>query len=122
MDRDGLRQMLEQVASGGIPVEAAIARLQAAPFDDLGFARVDHHRALRDGLPEVVLALGKTPAQVAAIGRHVVEESGRLLVTRIDSAQLAAFHRSWTLSKCGSASGTGTLRRSRQPFHSEYSS
>jgi hypothetical protein len=90
MDRDGLRQMLEQVASGGIPVEAAIARLQAAPFDDLGFARVDHHRALRDGLPEVVLALGKTPAQVAAIGRHVVEESGRLLVTRIDSAQLAA--------------------------------
>ena len=90
MDRDGLRQMLEQVASGGIPVEAAIARLRAAPFDDLGFARVDHHRALRDGLPEVVLALGKTPAQVAAIGRHVVEESGRLLVTRIDSAQLAA--------------------------------
>jgi len=90
MDRDGLRQMLEQVASGGIPVDAAIARLQAAPFDDLGFARVDLHRALRDGLPEVVLALGKTPAQVAAIGRHVVEESGRLLVTRIDSAQLAA--------------------------------
>jgi hypothetical protein len=90
MDRDGLRQMLEQVASGGIPVDAAIARLQAAPFDDLGFARVDHHRALRDGLPEVVLALGKTPAQVAAIGRHIIEESGRLLVTRIDSAQLAA--------------------------------
>jgi hypothetical protein len=90
MDRDALRQMLEQVATGGLPVEAAVARLRAAPFDDLGFARVDHHRALRDGLPEVVLGLGKKPEQVVAIGRRVIEEAGRLLVTRIEAAQLAA--------------------------------
>lgn len=82
--------MLDEVASGGMPVEAALARLRSAPFDDLGFARVDHHRAIRDGLPEVVLGIGKTPHQVAEIARRIVGEAGRLLVTRIDSAQLDA--------------------------------
>jgi NCAIR mutase (PurE)-related protein len=58
--------------------------LRHLPYEDIGFAKVDHHRELRDSLPEVVLGQGKTPAQVAAIGASIVERSGRLLVTRLD--------------------------------------
>jgi NCAIR mutase (PurE)-related protein len=54
------------------------------PYEDLGFAKVDHHRELRDGLPEVVLGQGKTPDQIAAMGRTLAGRTGRLLVTRLD--------------------------------------
>ena len=81
---DKLRLLLEAVANGGVDVEAALASLRHLPYEDLDFAKIDHHRELRDGLPEVILGLGKTPAQVAAIGEKLVERSGRLLVTRLD--------------------------------------
>jgi len=90
MDRDDLRSLLEAVASGGMTIESATARLAAAPYDDLGFAAVDHHRAIRDGLPEVVLAMGKTPRQVALIARNILDAAGRVLVTRVESAHLEA--------------------------------
>jgi NCAIR mutase (PurE)-related protein len=61
-----------------------MASLRHLPFEDLDFAKIDHHRELREGLPEVVLGLGKTPDQVARIGEKLVERSGRLLVTRLD--------------------------------------
>jgi NCAIR mutase (PurE)-related protein len=72
------------VAAGSIEVDAALAELRHLPYEDLGFAKLDHHRGLRDALPEVVLAEGKTPAQVASIGERLVARSGRLLVTRLD--------------------------------------
>ena len=56
----------------------AAAALETLPFEDLGFARADHHRELRDGFPEVILGLGKTPAQVTGIGASIVAHSGRL--------------------------------------------
>ena len=90
MDRDSLRELLAAVAAGDTPVGEALRRLERAPYDDLGFARVDHHRAIRDGLPEVVLALGKTPEQVAVIGRSILDAAGRLLVTRVEEAHVAA--------------------------------
>lgn len=90
MDRDALRELLRRVAAGELAPDEAASRFRAAPFDNLGFARVDHHRALRDGLPEVVLALGKTPAQVVAIARRIVDHAGRLLVTRVDLPHLDA--------------------------------
>src|SRR5438876_746415 len=62
-----LRRILESVREGGLDVAAAVERLRDLPYEDLGFAQIDHHRALRLGLPEVVLAEGKTPAQVAEI-------------------------------------------------------
>src|SRR5688500_9156719 len=93
MDREGLRELLEAIAAGEAGVDDALRRLEAAPFEDLGFAQVDHHRALREGLPEVVLGLGKTPAQVAEIARAVFERSNRVLVTRIDEMQLAVVRR-----------------------------
>jgi len=90
MDRDEVRELLGSVAAGETSPEEAARKLERAPYDDLGFARVDHHRALRDGLPEVVLALGKTPEQVAAIARSVLDAAGRVLVTRIEGEQVLA--------------------------------
>jgi pyridinium-3,5-biscarboxylic acid mononucleotide synthase len=90
LDADQLRALLEDVRDGRTTPDAAVGALTTLPFEDLGFARIDHHRALRDGFPEVVLGLGKTPEQVAAIGARIVADSGRLLVTRSTPAQHAA--------------------------------
>jgi len=82
MDAEGLRRLLELVRTGEIPVADAAAQLKAAPFTDLEFAKVDHHRALRHGHPEIVYAPGKTPEQAAAIAVEIAGRSGRVLVTR----------------------------------------
>ena len=70
-------------------MEGALERLRHLPYEDIGFAKLDHHRALRDSLPEVVLGQGKTPQQVVDIAERLVEQSGRLLVTRIDGEVFA---------------------------------
>jgi pyridinium-3,5-biscarboxylic acid mononucleotide synthase len=89
-----LHDLLEQVAAGALNVDAAHERLvealRARPFEDLGFARVDHHRAVRQGFPEVVLGLGKTPAQIAAIAAEIASHGSTLLVTRADEDAYAA--------------------------------
>ncbi len=90
MDQDTLRTLLRQVAGGLVPPDEAARQLESAPFVDLGFANVDTHRALRDGLPEVILAMGKTPTQVARISQEVFARAGRLLVTRVEPDHLAA--------------------------------
>jgi pyridinium-3,5-biscarboxylic acid mononucleotide synthase len=81
-----LEQLLDRVRSGTIEPAAASTRildaLRTAPFDNLGFARVDTHRALRQGFPEVILGIGKTPAQIAAIAERIVARGQTLLVTR----------------------------------------
>jgi NCAIR mutase (PurE)-related protein len=84
MDRDQLRSLLDQVKSGATDVESALGRLQHMPFEDLGFAKVDHHRELRHGMPEVVFAKGKTPEQVVAIAERLVQHSRNVLITRAD--------------------------------------
>lgn len=77
-----MRELLEELRRGELLVEEAVARLRDLPFEDVGFAAIDHHRALRKGFPEVVLGEGKTPEQVAAIAERLAANSGRLLVTR----------------------------------------
>src|SRR5262245_26133093 len=81
-----LQDLLERVARGEVaPTQAReqlIEAFRARPFEDLGFARVDHHRSVRQGFPEVVLGLGKTPAQIAAIAAEIVARGSTLLVTR----------------------------------------
>jgi len=79
-----MRALLEQVKRGEIEPEAALGRLRHMPFEDLGFAKVDHHRALRHGMPEVIFAKGKTPEQVAGIAASVLEHCPNLLITRAD--------------------------------------
>jgi len=81
-----LEDLIDQVASGAIDPAAAKERvleaMRAQPYGDLGFARVDHHRAVRQGFPEVILGLGKTPAQIAAVAERIVARGQALLVTR----------------------------------------
>jgi NCAIR mutase (PurE)-related protein len=89
-----LRRLFEDVRTGAVDPAAASARvlhvLRAAPFEDLGFARVDTHRELRQGFPEVILGLGKTPAQIAAIASRIVASGQALLVTRASDEAFAA--------------------------------
>lgn len=89
-----LRSLLDSVREGALTLDAAHQRLLTAlrdqPFEDLGFARVDHHRAIRQGFPEVVLGLGKTPDQIAKIAAQIVAHDHPLLVTRADEAAWAA--------------------------------
>jgi pyridinium-3,5-biscarboxylic acid mononucleotide synthase len=82
MDQDQLRALLDQVRSGDLDTEGALARLRHMPFEDLGYAKVDHHRALRHGMPEVIFAKGKTPDQVVGIAESVLEHAPNLLITR----------------------------------------
>jgi NCAIR mutase (PurE)-related protein len=85
--REDLEALLESVSRGDVEPRRALERLAQLPFRDLGFARADLHRELRQGAPEAVLAEGKTPEQVAAIARAMLEGgSGSVLVTRADAA------------------------------------
>ena len=84
MDQDQIRSLFEQVRSGAVDIDAAMKRMRHMPFEDLGFAKVDHHRALRHGMPEVVFAKGKTPAQVVAIAASLLDNSHNVLITRAD--------------------------------------
>ncbi|MEO8259621.1 MAG: nickel pincer cofactor biosynthesis protein LarB [Acidobacteriota bacterium] len=94
MNPSELEQLLAGVSRGDIAVSDAqhqvLEMVRASPFEDLGFARVDHHRAVRQGFPEVVLGLGKTPAQTAAIAANIVARGSTLLVTRASEAAYAA--------------------------------
>jgi pyridinium-3,5-biscarboxylic acid mononucleotide synthase len=86
MTQEQIRTLLESVRSGAMEVDAAVERMRHLPFEDLGFAKIDHHRALRHGMPEVVFAKGKTPEQVAEIASHLVSNTPNVLVTRADQA------------------------------------
>lgn len=80
---DDIRDLLDLVCSGEVSPEAALERLRALPFSDLGFAKVDHHRELRQGFAEVVLCERKTPEQARDIARVLLEQnSGNILLTR----------------------------------------
>lgn len=85
MDQKQIRALFEQVRSGSVDVEAAVARMRNMPFEDLGFAKVDHHRALRQGMPEVIFAKGKTPEQVVAIAERLLDNGPNVLITRADA-------------------------------------
>jgi len=91
MDAPALEQLLADVASGLCTVDDAVRRLRRLPFADLGFARVDHHRALRQRIPEAVYGPGKTPEQCARIVVELLgEPGGPVLLTRADPAQVKA--------------------------------
>lgn len=90
MDSQQVRALLEAVRAGTTTPDEALEALARLPYEDLGFARIDHHRALREGFSEVVFGLKKTPAQIAEIGARIAAASGRLLVTRADEQQYAA--------------------------------
>lgn len=86
MRPEQLREILARLLDGTLDVEEALGALKHLPFDDLGFARVDHHRELRVGLPEVIFGQGKTGEQVAAIAARLRDAGQSVLVTRLDAA------------------------------------
>lgn len=89
-----LQQLMAEVASGQLTPDDAVARLRHLPFEDLGFAKVDHHRALRIGFPETIFGAGKTPAQIVAIANRMRENGSNVLATRCapEALALAAAH------------------------------
>jgi NCAIR mutase (PurE)-related protein len=108
MNVDSLRTLLAAVQAGDLAVSDALSRLRKLPFEDIGFARIDHHRSLRTGAPEVVFAEGKTAEQVVAIVARMVASETNVLVTRLDPEKAEHLHggsydeasRTWT-RRCG---------------------
>ena len=95
MTPDHLRRILERVARGELAAADAFEQVKRLPFEDLGFAKVDHHRALRRGFPEAVFGAGKTPEQIVAIVGKITARGQRVLVTRTSAevhARVAAVH------------------------------
>jgi hypothetical protein len=90
MDAEAIRGLLADVRAGRLNVDEALGRLRGLPYADLGFAKVDLHRALRGGAPEAVFCPGKTPEQVVAIVRRLAAEHVNVLATRADAAAAAA--------------------------------
>jgi len=82
MDRARLEALLTEVRDGKTGIDDALGRLRDLPFEDLGFAKLDHHRALRTGMPEVIFAAGKTATQVTSIFAHMAKAGGNVLATR----------------------------------------
>jgi pyridinium-3,5-biscarboxylic acid mononucleotide synthase len=90
MNAESIRKLFEQVRRGSLSPDEAVDRLRHLPFEDLDFAKVDHHRALRVGMPEIILGAGKTPAQVAGIFARLAKHGGNVLATRATQPQFAA--------------------------------
>src|SRR2546428_4284233 len=90
MNREAMRALLEEVRAGRLGVEAALARLRGLPYEDLGFAKVDQHRALRGGAPEAIFCQGKSAEQIVAIARRLAEHHFNVLATRADPGIAAA--------------------------------
>ena len=90
MNADSIRKLFEQVRKGRLSPDEGVERLRHLPFEDLGFAKVDHHRRLRVGMPEVVFGQGKTPAQMAEIFTRLAKHGGNVLATRASEEQFAA--------------------------------
>jgi pyridinium-3,5-biscarboxylic acid mononucleotide synthase len=82
MDATALRKLLQEIKDGKLSPDDAVTRLRHMPFEDLGFAKIDHHRRLRSGMPEVIFSSGKTPSQVAKIFKSMTAQGGNVLATR----------------------------------------
>jgi pyridinium-3,5-biscarboxylic acid mononucleotide synthase len=121
MDRSQIEALLNEVRAGSTGVAEALERLRHLPFEDLGFAKVDHHRALRTGMPEVIFAESKTAAQVAAIFTRMAGAGGNVLATRASREVFDAVHqaepraefhetaRAITLTQAKAETGKGTV-------------
>src|ERR1700690_2142957 len=114
MNQDQLRVLLEQVRTGEVEIEGALPRMRHLPFEDLGFAKVDHHRALRHGIPEVIFAMGKTTEQVVAIAERLADHAPNVLITRSDAEKARALLALFPEAEHFPASGVVRLWRERK--------
>ena len=111
IEPERIKAILQAVQSGAQSVHEAFEDLKLLPYQDLGFAKIDHHRSLRKGVPEVVFGEGKTPSQIASIARELAERAGRFMVTRADFKAFEAVSREvgtrCTTRWAGSSGSTG---------------
>jgi NCAIR mutase (PurE)-related protein len=120
MDPEQLRILLTAVAAGTKTIDDALTDLRDLPFEDLGFARLDHHRTLRTGVPEVIFGQGKTPAQVAAIVERFVARSGRAFATRISPEAVALVQQQFPEAKVFEAARILTVGDFPQPVEGPF--
>ena len=116
LNADSIRKLFVQVRQGKLSPDAAVARLRHLPFEDLGFAKVDHHRALRAGMPEVILGEGKTPAQVATVFARLARHGGNILATRTNEKQFAAVKKKVRAAEYRELARTIVLQRDRTKY------
>ena len=117
MHQSELLKILEEIRSGALSPAKAAERVKHLPFEDIGFAKVDHHRALRQGYAEVIFGKGKTPAQVAEIVRAMISKKAskhNVLVTRADTKIFAAVKRVSRGAKFHPLSGVISIERSKE--------
>ncbi|NUQ28879.1 MAG: nickel pincer cofactor biosynthesis protein LarB [Acidobacteriaceae bacterium] len=117
MHRESLLQLLEQLRIGAISSEQAADTLTHLPFEDTGFAKIDHHRTLRSGLPEVIYAAGKTPEQTAGIFQRIAASGVNVLATKADAAHFAAAQTLVPDAEYHALAQCITLRQTQQPRH-----
>jgi NCAIR mutase (PurE)-related protein len=115
VDEARLRDLLARVKAGGTGLDEAVAELRQLPFADLGFAMVDHHRAIRQGAPEVILGERKTPEQIVAIAKELTRTKQNVLVTRIDLEAAAALVKELPATKHSPAARTCTIENAPIP-------
>jgi len=113
---EAIRKLLQQVRAGKLSPDDAVQRLRHLPFEDLGFAKVDHHRALRVGMPEVVFSERKTPAQVAAIFERIAKHGNNVLATRATKEQFSAVKKVSPAAKFVVEARAIVLRRDRKRY------
>ena len=115
MDERDVRKFLAEVRSGRVTLETAVERLRGLPYEDLGFAKIDHHRALRQGYPEVIFARGKTTKQVSQIARGMLraKASHNILITRADKKIFAGVKKIARAAKFYPLSGAIAIQRSQ---------
>ena len=116
MNAESIRKLFEQVRAGELSPDAAVEQLRHLPFEDLGFAKVDHHRALRMGMPEVVFGERKTPEQVAGIFKQLAQHGKNVLATRVTKEQFTAVKKVVRGVKYEVAARAIVLRRDRKLY------
>lgn len=115
MDKDQLKSLLEQVRDGAVEVEQALERLRHMPFEALGYATLDHHRAIRVGMPEVVFGKGKTVEQTVNIASRLLERAANVLVTRTTPEVFEVVRASYPEAEYFPLSGALRVWRDRTP-------
>ena len=116
MRRERVRDLLSKVADGSVPVESALASLAREPMESLGFATIDHHRALRQGFPEVIYGAGKTPEQLVAIARHIADRGDGVLATRVSDDAVSALLAALPGAQHNALARTVMLRAAQPPM------
>jgi NCAIR mutase (PurE)-related protein len=114
LNREHIRKMLLGVRNGTVEVNEALTRLLDLPYEDLGYAKIDHHRALRQGFPEVIFAQGKTPEQVEGVVGRMLKRPQNILITRGNQALFERIHRLEPAARFHALSGAISIRREKR--------